>query len=235
MGQRIVDVVESTEGLELLAGLDSTSDTGIIKDADLLIDSTRFDVSEELVAKAIAHGVDTLIATSGWSEEKVTELRSKVDGKVDVNVVVVPNFALGSVLATWLATMAAQHIPNIEIIESHHNKKVDSPSGTAVRTAELVGASRATVFNPDEIWQTHRDSDARGLDVAGIPVHSLRLPGIIANQKVVFGRVGETVTIEHDTTSPAAYEYGIREAIFAVKKQTGGVIVGLDNLLGWTK
>lgn len=230
MGSRIRDVVERIDGYEVIAALDSTSDTTVIRQADLLIDSTRLDVSQELVSYAIAHGVDTLVATSGWSEEKIAELSEQVTNKVDVRVAIIPNFALGSVLATWLATMAAKYIPQVEIIEAHHEGKVDAPSGTAVRAAELIAKHR---FTDPEIYGEELPS--RGQFISGIPVHSLRIPGIVANQKVIFGRVGETLTIEHDTTSPEAYELGIRQAVLALADRESGVVVGLDELLGWGK
>jgi 4-hydroxy-tetrahydrodipicolinate reductase len=145
----------------------------------------------------------------------------------DLGVVIVPNFSLGSVLATRFATLAATWFDSIEIIESHHAGKTDSPSGTAIRTAEAMAAAR-TDLGPVEA--PHVDQRARGQQVASIPVHSLRMSGVLARQEVVFGGVGETVRIVHETLSDASYEAGILLALRATPAQRG-VVVGLDPLL----
>jgi 4-hydroxy-tetrahydrodipicolinate reductase len=148
----------------------------------------------------------------------------------DAGVVVIPNFALGSVVATHLAAIAARYFESIEIVEAHHAAKVDSPSGTAVRTAELIGHARADL---GPVVAPHTDQRARGQQVASVPIHSLRLQGVVARQEVHLGGTGEVVTITHDTLSPSAYEAGILLGLRAAA-QTSGLVVGLDSLLGLT-
>jgi 4-hydroxy-tetrahydrodipicolinate reductase len=145
-------------------------------------------------------------------------------------VIVVPNFSLGSVLGTALAQFAAPYFDSVEIVEAHHAGKVDSPSGTAVRTAELIVAARAVEGRVD-LDAPFADQTARGELIAGVPVHSLRLQGVIARQEVRFGGAGEVLTITHDTHSPDSYRAGIRAALEAIGGSSG-LVVGLDRILG---
>jgi len=146
----------------------------------------------------------------------------------DRGVIVVPNFSLGSALGTAFAAAAAKYFDSIEIVEAHAATKIDSPSGTAVRTAELMARARE---ERGPVAAQHTDQRARGQQVAGIPVHSLRLEGIVAKQSVVLGGAGETLTITHDTTDSRAYAAGILRAIRSAP-QARGLTVGLDRLLG---
>jgi 4-hydroxy-tetrahydrodipicolinate reductase len=131
------------------------------------------------------------------------------------------------VLATRFATLAARFYESVEIVEAHHQGKVDSPSGTAVRTAELIAEARRDL---GPVSAPHADQRARGQQVASVPVHSMRLRGVVARQEVVFGGEGETLTLTHDTLSQRAYEQGLRVAIAAAPGVTG-VVVGLDAVL----
>lgn len=227
LGSRIVSVIEETEGLELIGTLGRNDDLAIIKSADLVVDATQVEASAEIVSYSIAHGVNVVVGTSGWTQERINQLNELVEGKLDVGVAIIPNFAIGSVLGTWFATKAATLFDSVEIIEAHHAQKVDSPSGTATRTAELIAAARE-----GKALETGAPGPGRGTSVSGVPVHSLRLPGVIAKQEIIFGGVGETLSIVHDTTSPDAYRSGIRQAIIATA-ELSGVVVGLDQLLGW--
>ena len=180
-----------------------------------------------VVEYAVAHGVSVLVGTSGWSNERIASLERTIDGNLAVGVIIVPNFSIGSVLATSFAAMASRFFDSIEIIEAHHASKVDSPSGTAVRTAELMGAARG-VLGP--VVAPHVDQRARGQQVSSIPIHSLRMQGVVAKQDVIFGGNGEVLTISHDTLAPSAYEAGILLALRAVRTARG-VTVGLDKLI----
>lgn len=224
MGRLIQQIIDDEPALELHAALSSESDLDEMLGADVLIDVTRIEVSERVVAFALEHGIDAVVGTSGWSSERLDALRDAVpDGRA---ALVVPNFSLGSVLGTHLATVAARFYESIEILEAHHDQKVDSPSGTAVRTAEAISAARDGAIHAPNAQQ-----EARGQLVAGIPVHALRLRGVVADQQVVFGGVGETLTIRHETFSDDAYREGIRLALTSVGELTG-LTVGLDSLLG---
>ncbi|WP_072313089.1 4-hydroxy-tetrahydrodipicolinate reductase [Agrococcus sp. Marseille-P2731] len=186
---------------------------------DVIFDATVLAASAKLVAAAAEAAVPMVIATSGWSDERVAALR---DRGVD-RIRIVPNFSLGSVLETHLATIAAQHFEAVEVVEAHHDRKRDAPSGTATRTAEAVGAVRGFLpATPDE--------PGRGAIIAGVPVHAIRLPGVVARQEVVFGGIGETLTIRHDTTSSESYTAGILLALRA--EPLPGVTVGIGDLLG---
>lgn len=227
MGRVASALVEATDGYDLVARLDSRSEPADMTGADLLIDFTLPHVSPRLVEFAVDHGVRALVGTSGWSSERVDALRHRLGTKPAVGALIVPNFSIGSVLATSFAAVAARFFDSIEIVEAHHGGKADSPSGTAVRTAELIGAARAEL---GPVSAPHADQRARGQQVASVPVHSLRLQGVMAKQEVLFGGTGEVLTISHETLSPTAYEAGLRLALGAART-IRGVTVGLDRLL----
>jgi 4-hydroxy-tetrahydrodipicolinate reductase len=146
----------------------------------------------------------------------------------DANAVVAPNFALGAVLMMHLAAIAARHLPDVEIIELHHDGKVDAPSGTALRTADIVSASRKE--SPETVLG-EIEPGARGADRQGIRVHAVRLPGLVAHQEVIFGAEGQTLTIRHDTSDRTAFMPGVLLAVRTVADRPG-LTVGLDALLG---
>ncbi|WP_413316345.1 4-hydroxy-tetrahydrodipicolinate reductase [Agrococcus sp. 1P02AA] len=208
---READDLEPVE-LDVREGVDLTG-------LDVVFDATVLGASAKLVAAATEASVPMVIATSGWSDERIAVLRERGVERIRI----VPNFSLGSVLETHLATIAARHFEAVEIVEAHHDRKRDAPSGTATRTAEAVGAVRGFLpATPDE--------PGRGAIIAGVPVHAIRLPGVVARQEVVFGGIGETLTIRHDTSSNDSYSAGILLALRAEPQP--GVTVGIDDLLG---
>ncbi|WP_307807333.1 4-hydroxy-tetrahydrodipicolinate reductase [Naasia sp. SYSU D00948] len=227
MGSLADRLIEAAEGFEVVARLDSRTPLDAMTDADLVVDFTLPHVSPKVVDFAVAHGMRALVGTSGWTGERIEALRRRVAAAPGTGVLIVPNFSVGSVLATSFAAMAARFFDSIEILEAHHARKVDSPSGTAVRTAELIGAARADL---GPVSAPHADQRARGQQVASVPVHSLRLSGVVAKQDVLFGGDGEVLTISHETLSPSAYESGILLALRAAR-DLEGVTVGLDSLL----
>jgi 4-hydroxy-tetrahydrodipicolinate reductase len=227
LGSVVVRLVEEAGDLDLAAALDSRSPLEDLLDADLVVDTTVPAVSPQIVEFALEHGLNVLVGTSGWSADRIRELESRMRDRPDAGVIIIPNFSLGSVLGTAFATVAARFYDSIEIVEAHGAAKLDSPSGTAVRTAELIAAARGT---RGPVEAPHVDQRARGQQVASVPVHSLRMHGVIAKQDVIFGGPGETLTVTHATTGPAAYEAGILVAIRAAAHATG-VTVGLDKLI----
>ena len=227
MGQLVSRIIEATDDFELVAQIDSKGELSEMLGADIAVDVTLPAVSQGVVEYAVAHGVSVLVGTSGWSNERIASLERTIDGNLAVGVIIVPNFSIGSVLATSFAAMASRFFDSIEIIEAHHSSKIDSPSGTAVRTAELMGAARG-VLGP--VVAPHVDQRARGQQVSSIPIHSLRMQGVVAKQDVIFGGNGEVLTISHDTLAPSAYEAGILLALRAARTARG-VTVGLDKLL----
>jgi 4-hydroxy-tetrahydrodipicolinate reductase len=227
MGRLISRLIDESADFEVSAGLDSHSDLAAMLDADLVVDVSHTAASQAVVEYAVDNGRRVLVGTSGWGQERIDALRPRVEGREDAAVIIVPNFSLGSVLGTALSTVAARFFDSIEVIEAHHAGKVDSPSGTAVRTAELMSAARGVLGPVDA---PHNDQRARGQQVASIPVHSLRLAGVLASQQVVFGGRGETLSIRHDTLSDSSYEQGILLALRALPTATG-VTVGLEAFL----
>lgn len=228
MGGLISRLIAESSDFELAVGLSSADPLEVISEAavDVVVDVTTPEASGRVVDYAVAHGHNVLVGSSGWSADRIAALESRLAGRLDVGVLIVPNFSLGSVLSTLFAGLAGRFFDSVEIIESHHAGKVDSPSGTAVRTAERIAAARGGVLAPPNATQP-----ARGQTVEGIPVHSLRLRGVVADQQVVLGGTGESLNIRHETYSQDAYVDGIRLALRAV---TGleGLEVGLDGLLG---
>ena len=220
MGKLALDLIEASQDLSVFAALDSKSELSAVLGADAIFDVTRLDVSQSVVAFAQANSIPVVVGTSGWSKDKLASLDANGSA-----VVVIPNFSVGSMLATRFAAEAAKFFDSIEIIEAHHAGKVDSPSGTAVRTAELIAASRENLPLIPGVGQ-----EARGEVVAGVPIHSLRLEGVSAKQSVMLGGTAELLTISHETSSVAAYSAGILASLrFALN--TTGVHVGLESVL----
>lgn len=233
LGALVAAVVEELPDFELVARLSSKdgvheSDPSVFGGAAVVVDVTVPALSPAIVQNALSGGANVLVGTSGWSQDRLASLRTALAERPEQGAFVVPNFSLGSVIGTHLATIAAPWFPAVEIVETHHAGKIDSPSGTAVRTAELIAAARREVGPVDA---PHVDQRARGQQVASVPVHSLRLPGVKAVQDVVLSGPGETLTIRHDTTDDSAYAPGIRAALSAVRTMRG-LTVGLGSVLG---
>jgi 4-hydroxy-tetrahydrodipicolinate reductase len=226
MGKLALDLIEASQDLELFAALDSKSDIAQTIGADVVIDLTRFDVSQAVVEHAVANKQRLVVGTSGWSASHLQQLEKKLQAS-DAAVVVVPNFSVGSMLATKFAAEAAKFFDSIEIVEAHHAGKVDSPSGTAVRTAELIASAR----DGKPILLPGVGQQARGEIVAGVPIHSLRINGVSAKQDVLLGAESELLTLSHETTSVRAYVSGILASIRFAATATG-LTVGLQSVLG---
>jgi len=224
MGKLALDLIDAAQDLKLHAALDSKSELTDALGADVIFDVTRLEVSEKVVDFAIANDMKVVVGTSGWSAAKLAEVEKKLAGKANAAVLVIPNFSIGSMLASGFAAQAAKFFESIEIVEAHHAGKIDSPSGTAVRTAEIIAEARKGMVAPliPGVGQT-----ARGEVVSGVPIHSLRLAGVAAKQDVHFGGVSELLTISHETTSVNAYSHGILLTIRAAASYRG-LLVGLQ-------
>lgn len=227
LGTIIGAVIDDLDGFEVSRVLNSASDFSELDGADLVVDASTPQVSVEVVRAAVDRGINVLVATSGWSAERIALVRPLVEA-AGTGVVFIPNFSLGSVLGSALAATAARFFGSAEIVEAHRDTKVDSPSGTAVRTAELIAQAR-TEQGP--VSAPHADQRARGQQVGSIPIHSLRRPGVVAKQEVILSGPGESLSFVHDTIEPAlAYAPGIRLSVpFALNAQ--GVVVGLENMI----
>jgi 4-hydroxy-tetrahydrodipicolinate reductase len=226
MGRLFTRIIEETPGFDVSARLGSSSSLSEMDGAEIVVDVTAPAVSPKVVAHALRAGANVLVGTSGWSRDRVATLRTQI-ADTDSGVVIIPNFSLGSVLGTTLATIAGRFFDSIEIVEAHRASKIDSPSGTAVRTAELIGEARAGL---GPVEAPHTDQRARGQQVSSIPIHSLRLAGVVARQEVTFGGTGETLSITHNTLDARSYEQGILLALEATRTATG-LTVGLENLM----
>jgi 4-hydroxy-tetrahydrodipicolinate reductase len=207
MGQTVCDAVAGADDMELVARVDPALDTtlaqALSERPDVLVDFTVPTTAVANTREAVAAGVHVVIGTTGFDPGQLSDLS---DAKA--NIFIAPNFAIGAVLMMQFATAAARHMRKAEIIELHHDSKVDAPSGTAARTASLM-------------------SDALG----DVPIHSVRLPGLVAHQEVIFGDVGQTLTIRHDSTDRTSFMPGVLLAIRRVSTLPESPTIGLEQLL----
>jgi 4-hydroxy-tetrahydrodipicolinate reductase len=228
MGKLALELIDSDANLKLHSALNSSSAKEQMLGADVVLDFTLPTASPELVDYAISNDLKVVVGTSGWSESKLQMLEAKLAQHPRSAAVVIPNFSVGSMLIQHFSALAARYFDSIEIVEAHHEGKVDSPSGTAVRTAELIHQARKGLPQP---LIPGVDQVARGEVVAGVPIHSLRLKGVSAKQDVHFGAESELTTLSHEVISHRAYAKGILLSIDFAKQATG-LHVGLDKVLG---
>jgi 4-hydroxy-tetrahydrodipicolinate reductase len=196
-------------------------------DADTMLELTHAESAVAHAQLAMENGVAPVIGASGLMPDDISRL-SEVSTQTGTPGMWVPNFSIGAVLMMKFATMAAKYFPHAEIVEIHHDQKVDAPSGTALRTAELVAGARPTV--PIDPTKQLTYDGARGANVGSVPVHSIRLPGYLAHQEVLFGSHGETLTIRHDSSSRACFMEGIKLCLGRIRHHSG-FLVGMDQIL----
>ncbi|MBF2072359.1 MAG: 4-hydroxy-tetrahydrodipicolinate reductase [Synechococcales cyanobacterium C42_A2020_086] len=195
----------------------------------VMVDFTHPDSVYDNVRAAIAYGVRPVVGTTGLSPEQINDLAEFAD-KASVGAAIIPNFSIGMVLLQQAAVRASQYFDHVEIIELHHNQKADAPSGTAIQTAQLL-EEMGKSFNPPAVAETEKLTGARGTRTnEGIRIHSVRLPGLIAHQEVIFGAPGQIYTLRHDTSDRACYMPGV---LLAIRKviQLKSLIYGLEKLL----
>ena len=233
MGSEVVKAVEATEGLALVAALDLGDSLDQLKDSavNVVVDFTTPDSVMSNLEFLINNGMNVVVGTTGFDDAKLATVKGWLAQNPSVGVLVAPNFAIGAVLMMEFAEKAARYFESAEIIELHHPAKVDAPSGTAARTAELMSAARkdAGLGAMPDATTTALDG-ARGALVGGIPVHSVRARGLVAHQEVLFGGLGETLTIRHDSIDRAGFMPGV---ILGVRKivNTPGLTHGLDKFM----
>jgi 4-hydroxy-tetrahydrodipicolinate reductase len=232
MGSQTCQAVEAAEDLTLVSRVDFGDDlaAGLASVQVAVVFSTP-DAAEEHVLTCVSRGVHAVVGTTGWTAESLDRVQGALRQAPSVGVLVAPNFALGAVLLMRFAAMAAAHYESVEIIELHHPDKVDAPSGTARHTAELVSSSRAAAgLGPAPDATTTALDGARGALVEGIPVHSVRLRGLVAHEEVLLGGPGEQLTLRHDSFDRASFMPGV---LLGVRKVAGrpGLTVGLENYL----
>ena len=198
---------------------------------DVVVDFTNAAATPALVEAALKHGVRPVIGTSGITEETLTRLRHGC-AEQGLGGVVAPNFAIGAVMLMYMARLGARYFESAEIIELHHDGKVDAPSGTALVTAQLMREAREHDFSHNVPELTHIDGTRGGVE-GGIGIHSVRLPGLVAHQEVIFGGQGQTLTLRHDSTGRDSFVPGVLLAIREVMERDH-LVEGLDQLVGLT-
>ncbi len=233
MGQQVCRAVDAAPDLEVVAMVDAGDWLFSVADADsqVLVDFTHPDVVMDNIRFAIDQGIHAVVGTTGITAERLDTIRTWLADSPSTGVLVAPNFGIGAVLSMKFAQLAARYYDSVEVIELHHPNKADAPSGTAVRTAELISAARreAGMAPPPDATTQSRDG-ARGADVDGIHVHALRIAGMVAHQEVLFGAEGETLSIRHDSLDRVSFMPGVLLAIRNVASRPG-LTVGLEALL----
>jgi 4-hydroxy-tetrahydrodipicolinate reductase len=251
MGQEVVKAVLAEDDIQLVAAVDiarvgedigriiGVGELGILvtdnlehaisnSAPEIMVDFTNPKIVMGGLKTAINAGVHCVVGTTGLSEADLDMLRS-MSKKSGVGVIVAPNFAIGAVLMMKFTEIASKYFPDIEIIELHHDKKVDSPSGTAIKTAELIVRQQEKVEKPSSKNEFQKISGVRGGQLGGVHIHSIRLPGLVAHQEVIFGGLGQTLRIRHDSMNRESFMPGVIMAVRRVSK-IQGVVYGLEQL-----
>ncbi|GAA4247778.1 4-hydroxy-tetrahydrodipicolinate reductase [Dactylosporangium darangshiense] len=232
MGTEACRAVDGSDDMDLVAMVDEGDWLSNVSGADVVVDFTTPDVVMDNIRWCIDQNIRMVIGTSGFTTERLEEVRGWLAHKPGLGIVVAPNFAIGAVLMMEFAARAARYFESVEIVEMHHPKKIDAPSGTALRTAQLIAEARAAAgLGPVPDATKDEMAGARGTDVEGIRVHALRATGLVAHQEVLFGTTGETLTIRHDSYDRASFMPGVLLAVRSVIKRPG-LTVGLGALLG---
>lgn len=236
MGTEVCRAVDTAEDLELVAMVEGSEWLFNVADAgaQVAVDFTRPDVVMENIRFCIDQNIHCVVGTTGFDDAKLDTIRQWLEPKPELGVLVAPNFGIGAVLLMRFAEEAARFFPSVEVVELHHPAKVDAPSGTAARTARLIAAARLAAgvpAAPDATREADSLPGARGADVDGIPVHAVRLSGLVAHQEVLMGSAGETLTLRHDSYDRASFMPGVLLAVREVARRPG-LTVGIESLLG---
>jgi 4-hydroxy-tetrahydrodipicolinate reductase len=233
MGAEACRAIEAADDLELVARIDvdDSLDELVAAGAQVAVHLTSPDAVMDNLRFCVEHRVHSVVGTTGFDDKRLATVQGWVEAEHGVAVFIAPNFAIGAVLMMHFAGQAARYFESTEIIELHHPGKVDAPSGTARRTAEIVADVRAKAgLGPQPDATTSELDGARGANVDGIPVHSVRLRGLVAHQEVLFGTNGETLTIRHDSLDRVSFMPGVLLAVRQVGSRPG-LTVGLEHLL----
>lgn len=231
MGAEVCRAVEGAAGMELVAAVDVGYDQAELLAAkpDVVVDFTHPDAVMGNVEFAVGNGIHCVVGTTGWTEERLTQVRAWTGAAGAGHVLVAPNFGIAAVLMMRFAAIAAPYFESVEIVELHHAGKADAPSGTARRTAEMIAEARTGLPASPDATTTALDG-ARGADVAGVRVHAVRVAGLVAHQEVLLGGSGETLTIRHDSLDRASFMPGVLLAVRQVGDRPG-LTVGIEPLL----
>ena len=234
VGSEVCRAVAAAPDLELVAEVDAGDSLDLLvqRDAEAVVDFTHPDAVMGNLEFCVGHGIHAVVGTTGFDDERLTRVESWLAEAPTVGVLVAPNFSVGAVLMMRYAAQAAPYFESVEIVELHHPDKADAPSGTARRTAALVASARSDAGSaplPDATSTALEG--ARGAEVDGIPVHSVRVRGLVAHQEVILGGLGETLTIRHDSLDRASFTPGVLRALRVIADRPG-LTVGLESVLG---
>jgi 4-hydroxy-tetrahydrodipicolinate reductase len=232
MGRTACETIEQAPDTELAAQVGRGGSLEPLLGCDVVVDFTHVGVVMDNLRWCVEHQLNIAVGTSGFGDDRLAEVRSWTD-KSDAKVLIAPNFSIGAVLMMRFAAQAARFFESAEVIELHHNRKVDAPSGTALRTAAMIGEARAKagLGSPPDATEQERDG-ARGATVDDVHVHSVRLAGLVAHQEVLFGGHGEILTIRHDSLDRASFMPGVLLAVRGIATLPAGLTVGIEPLLG---
>ena len=231
VGSTIVDGVEAAEDLTFSVGVDAGDPLSRFTEnkTDVVVDFTHPSVVMDNLKFLIDNGIHAVVGTTGFTDERIAQIEQWLAAKPGTSVLIAPNFAIGAVLSMQFAKQAARFFESVEVIELHHPHKADAPSGTATRTARLIAEARKGMAPNPDATSTGLEG-ARGADVDGIPVHSVRVAGLVAHQEVIFGTQGETLTIRHDSLDRTSFVPGVLLAVRNVAKRPG-LTIGIEPLL----
>jgi 4-hydroxy-tetrahydrodipicolinate reductase len=231
VGSEVCRAVREADDTELVAEVDEGDDLDALSTADVVVDFTRPDAVMDNLRWCISHGLHCVVGTTGFGAERLEVLQGQLADAPGVGVLIAPNFSIGAILMMRFAAAAAPFYESVEIVELHHPDKADAPSGTARRTAEVVAAARRHAGRGAMPDATSTGLDgARGADVDGVHVHSVRARGLVAHQEVLLGGPGETLTIRHDSLDRASFTPGVLAGIRAIADHPG-LTVGLEHFL----
>ena len=232
VGATIVGAVEAADDLTFSVGVDAGDPLTLFTDSqtEVVVDFTHPDVVMGNLEFLIGAGIHAVVGTTGFTDERIAQVRSWLADEPDVSVLIAPNFAIGAVLSMEFARQAARFFESAEVIELHHPFKADAPSGTATRTARMIAEARKGLPPSPDATSTGIDG-ARGADVDGVRVHSVRLAGLVAHQEVLFGTMGETLTIRHDSLDRTSFVPGVLLGVRNVADHPG-LTIGIEPLMG---
>lgn len=234
VGSEVCRAVEAAGDLSLVSRLDAEDplDRLVVEEAQVVVDFTHPDVVMQNLRFCIENGIDAVVGTTGFDDERLERLRGWLDESPEPSgVLIAPNFSIGAILMMRFAAEAAPFFDSVEIVELHHPDKADAPSGTAARTARLIAAARDDAGLGEQPDATSSGApEARGTAVDGIRVHSVRARGLVAHQEVLLGTVGETLTIRHDSMDRTSFNAGVLRGIRAIGEHPG-LTVGLESFL----
>ncbi|MFF7205936.1 MULTISPECIES: 4-hydroxy-tetrahydrodipicolinate reductase [unclassified Streptomyces] len=233
IGSEAVQAVEAAEDMELVAALGRGDKLEALVDAGAQV-AVELTTPTSVMGNldfCVRHGIHAVVGTTGWTDERLAQLNTSLAASPQTGVLIAPNFSIGAVLTMKFAQQAARYFESVEVVELHHPNKADAPSGTATRTAQLIAAARAEAGLAPQPDATVTALDgARGADVDGVPVHAVRLRGLLAHQEVLLGGEGETLTIRHDSLHHSSFMPGILLGVRQVVSAPG-LTFGLENFL----